>query len=434
MIGRSDFCRSAIYVALLVLLPCGVHAALNRDEQAIQAFITSQQPQAIATLEKLVNIQSNSLNFAGTQSVGAELIPSLHALGFKTRWVSVPSSVHRAPHLFAERIGTQGKRVLLIGHLDTVFAKTDAFQKFTRQGRYATGPGVIDMKGGLVVMLQALQALHHVGALDDTTLTIALMSDEENTGEPIDMARQPLLEAAQRSDVALEFEWSYDIKTATVARRGFSQWLLQVQAPPGHSSRIFQPTIGNGAVLETARILSMFQQQLASERYLTFNPGLIAGGTNVQFDAARQMLQAAGDDNVIATKSETRGDLRYLSVAQRDAAKAKMEAIVKQVSTGVQARLQIIDKSPAMSPTKGNEELLAWYSRASEDLGYGAVSAYDPGLRGASDVSYVAPLIPCLAGLGPVGQGAHSPQEQIDLDSLPIASSRVALLLYRLVR
>ena len=146
-------------------------------------------------------------------------------------------SVERAGHLVAQRRGSRGKKILLIGHIDTVFEKDSPFQRFERMKNMAAGPGVEDMKGGIVVILYALKALDAVGALENTTITVVLTGDEEDTGDPLSVSRGPLLEAAKASDVALGFEGGVGgTGTATVARRGFTGWELEVTGKAGHSS------------------------------------------------------------------------------------------------------------------------------------------------------------------------------------------------------
>ena len=121
---------------------------LDVTESAIVAWSESQTEEAVGLLEKLVNINSGTLNQQGVKDVGAILRKELDALNFQTRWVDMPAEMQRAGHLFGKLDGNRGKRLLLIGHLDTVFEPEDAFQEFVRDGSNVTGPGVEDMKSG----------------------------------------------------------------------------------------------------------------------------------------------------------------------------------------------------------------------------------------------------------------------------------------------
>ena len=206
------------------------------------------------------------------------------ALGFKTSWVD-GTSFKRAGHLIAEHPG-KGPRILLVGHLDTVFEPDSPFQTFQRiDDRTAKGPGVIDMKGGDVIILAALKALKAAGALNDMNLIVVMTGDEEDAGDPQAAARAALVDAAKGAQYALGFEdGPGDPRVAVTARRGTSSWTLEVKGKTGHSSQIFRPDLGYGANYELARILDGFRRKLAGEEHLTFNPSLVLGGTSVDVD------------------------------------------------------------------------------------------------------------------------------------------------------
>lgn len=182
-----------------------INAQTLPTETQIKIYIVKQQLEQLSLLEKLVNINSGTANIAGVYQVGEILRPFFQQLGFKTYWVEEPSYIQRAGTLIAEHLGTKGKRILIIGHLDTVFAKESPFQKFERHGNKATGPGVIDDKGGDVVILYALKALQNANVLSDMNITVVLTGDEEDSGKPTRISRKPLFTAAQHSDVALGF-------------------------------------------------------------------------------------------------------------------------------------------------------------------------------------------------------------------------------------
>jgi len=299
------------------------------------------------------------------------------------------------------------------------------------------GQGVNDMKGGDVIIIEALRALQRVGALDNTSITVLFSGDEERAGEPIDISRADMIAAAKRSDIALAFEATVRDKngrdTGTVGRRSSSSWELKVTGKQGHSSGIFSADAGYGAIYETARILDGFRQQVV-EPDLTFSPGLIVGGTEGSTNAAGTSGQAAGKTNVIARTATVEGDLRYLSYEQRDRAHAKMKAIVAQSLPGTSASISFREAYPPMSPTAGNLAVLKTYSQASADAGLGEIPALPPGQRGAGDIQFVAPFVDSLDGLGAVGNGAHSPDEDLEIASIERATIRTAILLYRLTR
>jgi glutamate carboxypeptidase len=412
-------------------------AALSPAEQKIVAEVKANAPQGLQLLERSVNINSGTMNHEGVREVGKLFREQFDQLGFATRWIDMPPAVKRAGHLVATREGKQGKRLLLIGHLDTVFEKDSPVQLWKREGDRVRGQGVNDMKGGDVVIIEALRALHKVGALDDTTITVMFTGDEEHAGDPIEVSRADMVAAAKRSDIALAFEGTVRDKngkdTGTIGRRASSSWELEVKGKQGHSSGIFTDNAGYGAVYEAARIVDGFRQQVI-EPDLTFSPGLILGGTDVAVDATGATGQASGKTNVISRVATVKGDLRYLTYEQRDRAHAKMRAIVAQNLPGTSANIVFHDAYPPMAPTAGNIAVLKTYSQASSDAGLGEIPALPPGQRGAGDVQFVAALVDSLDGLGVTGNGAHSPDEDLEIASLERATIRTAILLYRLTR
>ncbi|HEV2669832.1 MAG TPA: M20/M25/M40 family metallo-hydrolase [Gemmatimonadales bacterium] len=418
-------------LTILSFVSTGVAAqSLDRQEQRIRTNITSAREAQIAYLQRVVDIPSSTLNLEGVRKVGAVFRASLDSLGFTTSWVAVPDSVRRAGHLIAEHRGKPGAvRTLLIGHLDTVVEPAGA--SWVRQDSTARGIGGADMKGGDVVILYALMALQAAGALRDMNITIVFTGDEEHPGEPLADARRALIEAAQRNDIALAFE-AGNRADATVARRGASAWRVIATGRQAHSAGVFGPGAGYGAVYEVARILDAFRTQLAGEQYLTFNAATIVGGTDVTYDTVAISGTAASKLNIVPSHAIAHGDLRFISAEQLTRTRERMRAIVAQHLPGTDATIVFRDEYPAMSPTVGNARLLAVYDSASKALGYGAVAPLDPGRRGAGDISFVAPLIDGLDGLGALGGGTHAPEEWIDLTTLTMQTERAALLLYRL--
>ena len=402
-------------------------------ERAIVSYIDAHNAEAVALLERVVNINSGTHNIAGVKAVGAIVKQELDRLGFKTTWVD-GAAWGRAGHLVAERSG-RGPRILLIGHLDTVFEPDSPFQTFQRiDEKTAKGPGIIDMKGGDVIILSALAALKAAGALDAMSVTVVMTGDEEEAGRPLTASRATLVDAARGADVAIGFEdGPADPKFAVTARRGTTGWELRVTGTAAHSSQVFRADIGPGAIYEAARILNAFREKLAGEEHLTFNPGVILGGTAVDFDAAQARGTAFGKSNVIAERAVATGDLRALSPEQVSHARKTMEEIVKAGLPHTQATLTFDEGYPPLAPSPGNAELLALYDRVSRDLGFGAVTAVSPDRAGAADVSFISSEVKrILDGVGLMGHDDHTPGETADLSTLPSQTKRAALTLYRL--
>lgn len=420
--------KTTISLALLLIATTALGDGLTRKEREIVREIDMAMPAMLDLLERSVNIPSATENLPGVREVGRLYAAELEKIGFETRWIDLPPEMRRSGHLHAERKGSRGKRLLLIGHLDTVLEG----EGWSRQGDTARGNGVQDMKGGNLIIIAALRALERAGALADRRIIVAFTGDEEDPGSPLSTSRRDLVEAARRSDAALAFEASIG-ETATVARRGVTQWRLEVKGVTAHSSGIFGEETGAGAIFEAARILNAFHDQLKGEAYLTFNPSVIAGGTEATLDDDTSTGSATGKTNVIPQDVIAIGDLRFLSVEQREATKAKMQEIIGRNLPRTSARIAFTDVYPPMAPTEGNYALLAILDQASRDLGFGTVPALDPGSRGAGDVSFVS-FIDGLDGLGARGRGSHTPREEMDLVSLPQLIKRTAILIYRLTR
>jgi glutamate carboxypeptidase len=408
-------------------------ATLSATERAIVTAVDRRNADGLAFLERLVNINSGTANHAGVREVGALLRERLDALGFTTRWADAPS-VDRAGHLVAEHRGP-GPKLLLIGHLDTVFEPGSPFQRFERlNDTTARGPGVIDMKGGDVIILQALAALKDAGALDGMHVVAYFGGDEEDAGRPLTEARRVLQEVAQDAVAAIGLEnGAGDPATAVVARRGATNWTLRTTGIAGHASQIFREDIGAGAVFEAARILNAFYTTLAGEPLLAFNPGLILGGSNLTIDAAGAAGTSDGKHNVIARDLVVTGDIRTISAEQLARTTAAMEKIVAQHLPHTGATITFDEGYPPLPPSAGNERLLAMYDRAARDLGTGPVRGVDPARAGAADVAFLHGIVPMIIdGVGLSGKNDHSDQETADLRQLPIKSKRLAVLLHRL--
>ena len=410
--------------------------ALDATETRILEIIESQSDEAVAFLTRAVDINSGTLNPDGVREVGKLYIEAFDQIGFDTSLIEQPEELQRGPHFFAERDGSQGKRILLIGHLDTVFEADSPFQNMRIDGDKAYGPGVEDMKGGNNTILFALKALHEAGALDDTRIIVAFTGDEEYPGRPLDISRRDLIEAGKRADIALGFEAGVrEMRIATIARRGSSGWLLEVKAKPAHSSGIFKPGYGAGAIFEASRILNAFYAQLRGEEYLTFNPGAIVGGTETTYDRQESRGTAFGKSNIIAETATVDGDLRFISEEQKERARETMRKIVEISLPETESTITFFDGYPAMEPTEANVALMETLGEVLRDLGMGEVESLDPSERGAADISFVASDVEAgLAGMGPVGWGGHTVDEGIYLDSLTEAAKKTAILLYRLTR
>jgi glutamate carboxypeptidase len=284
-----------------------------------------------------------------------------------------------------------------------------------------------------VIILAALQVLQELDLLKNTTITAYFTGDEENSGHPDSVSRGDFIRRAKQHNIALAYEGAQGLNTVTTARRGASNWQLRVYGHQAHSSGVFKE--GDGAIYEAARILNAFREQLSTEQYLTFNPGIIAGGSDLNYDSASIRATIVGKTNIISPSAVVQGDLRFLRETQKDTARMKMREIATANNLPeTRAEFTYSDGIPSMEPTEGNNQLGAKVNEISMALGWGPTLAGDPGSRGAGDISYIGKYLDCLDGLGAMGHGSHAPGETIDLNSFPKLVQRTALLIYRLTR
>ncbi|MEO1044687.1 MAG: M20/M25/M40 family metallo-hydrolase [Pseudomonadota bacterium] len=419
------------------MLPATVQAELTAAEQAIDTTVEAQYGYHVALLEKLTNQNSGTRNIEGNRAVMAMLRPEFERLGFRVEIVD-QSEVGRAGHFFAIREGNgQGRKMLLIAHTDTVFEADSNFQTFVRNGDTATGPGIGDDKGGIIIILAALRAMQVAGTLEGADIVVAITGDEEDAGDPISISRADLVRWGQWADVALDFE-GLSVQDGrdmgVVARRSSNSWELRTTGRSGHSSGIFSENAGDGAIFELARIIARFREELP-EPNLTFNVGLISGGARVELHETGLHTAASGKTNIIPAMALARGDFRTLSEEQSERVRNRMRAIVADHLPRTEASITFDEGSyPPMAPTEGNRALLAELNAINRDLGLAEQPELDPLKRGAGDVSFVAKYVDALAGMGTAGSGAHSERETVHLPSIKRQAKRAAILMSRLAQ
>ncbi|HUE79738.1 MAG TPA: M20/M25/M40 family metallo-hydrolase [Sphingomicrobium sp.] len=427
---------AAIAAAFALSIATPAAAELSRAEQAMIRTVDAEHERTVAMLGRWVDQNSGTMNFPGVKAVGDMLRAELEPLGFAVEWIDI-SAANRAGHIVARHKGNgRGKRLLLIGHLDTVFEPDSPFQRWVRRGNDGEGPGAGDDKGGMAVIVAALRAMKAAGTLGQADITVFLTGDEEDAG-PLEIARRDLVAAGKWADVALDFEGLVQDEgrdMGSVARRSSDEWTLTVTARSGHSSGIFSPGSGSGAIYELARIIDTFRRELPEDK-LTYNVGLIGGGATAELGADKIRVAATGKGNIIAATAIARGDLRAISTDQIARTQAKMRAIVAQPLNGATAKIEFApDGYPPMAPSEANRALLARLNAVNRDLGLPEMGELDPVKRGAADISFVAQDVDGLAGLGPASRGDHAPGETVDIASIARQSKRAAILMSRLAR
>lgn len=401
--------------------------------------VDGEQQRTISLLQRWVDQNSGTLNSAGVEAVRRMVEPEFQALGFKTQWIDMKAA-GRAGHLVARHVGSRnGKRLLLIAHLDTVFEPDSPFQRWVPDAHLAHGPGAGDDKGGIAVIVAALRAMQAAGTLKQANITVFLTGDEEDAGSPLSISRGDLVAEAKKADAALDFEDLAQedspggpIDMGSTARRSAGSWTVTVTGRSAHSAGVGARNYG--AIYELARIIDEFRRELPEDK-LTYNVGLIGGGQTAALDAGKIRIEATGKTNIIAATAVARGDLRAISQDQIDRTRAKMRAIVSRSLAGAHAEI-VFDEDgyPPMPPTKGNRALLDRLNGVNADMGLPQMGELDPAKRGAGDISFVAAEVDGLAGLGPASDGSHTDKEVVDVPSIFKQAKRAAILMSRLAK
>jgi glutamate carboxypeptidase len=422
----------AFLAASLAAVPAS--AELTPAEQTMLRTVDAEQQRTTDMLQRWVDQNSGSHNLAGIRSVRDMVEPEFRQLGFKTEWIDMKDA-GRAGHLVARHVGSRtGKRLLLIAHLDTVFEPDSPFQRWTREGDMAHGPGSGDDKGGIAVIVAALRAMQAAGTLKNANITVFMTGDEEDAGDPLSISRRDLIAEGKKADAALDFE---DLSVndgkdmGSIGRRSAGSWQVTVTGRSAHSSGIGAPGVGYGAIYELARILDQFRRQLPEDK-LTYNVGLIGGGQSAKLDADKIRLEATGKTNIVAATAVARGDLRAISEYQIARTQQKMRAIVAQSLPGAKAEISFEGRYPPMPPTAANRTLLTRLNAVNADMGLPPMGELDPAERGAGDISFVAKDVSGLVGLGPASEGSHTAKEAVDVPSIFKQAKRAAILMSRL--
>ena len=420
---------------LFLLLNCGAQAlaqepvepAINAEEQEMVSWLDEREEEMLGLLERITNMNSGSLNSDGVDAVTAIFDEELRGLGFSTsrlpgELIEMPScpgsdySVDLTDHLLARRPGN-GSRLLLMGHIDTVFPPDSPFQTFRREGDTIYGPGVADMKGGLVVMLYALKALAAADALDEAAFTVLLNSDEEMGSLS---SRKYIEEEALEHDWGLVYE-SSGIDTMTRQRKGIGQARLVVTGRAAHAGGAHEQ--GLSAIKELAYKIVQIENMTDYESGVTVNVGVVNGGE------AR---------NTISPCAEALMDLRYPQPEQGVAAMERWQEIFNRVYSYAVDGGEITTESyinlhrPPKIPTLESDWLLE------KTIAIGRLLGQDIGITdsgGGTDGSLSQAVgLPTLDSLGIAGTGAHSNREEARASSLAERAALSAVLIRRLAR
>jgi glutamate carboxypeptidase len=368
--------------------------------------VEAQLPRYLEELEQLVNIDCGSYTPEGVNRVADFCADAFGALG---------ASVERLP---AERLGDlvigrlagEGPRLLLIGHMDTVFDPGTAGERpYRRDGDRALGPGVTDMKGGLLAGFHALAALKAAGVAPAVTY---VCNPDEEIGSPF--SGPHIRRLAAEHDAALVLECARANGDIVSARKGIADYHVEISGRAAHAG--VEPEKGRSAIVEAAHKVLALTALNGRWPAVTVNVGVIEGGTR---------------PNVVAARCGLKVDLRAASVAEFDAAATELERIVTTASVdGTHATLDRVAGHQPMERSPAIARLVGLAQQVAGELGF---SVNDAATGGASDANTCAAVgLPVLDGLGPIGGDDHSPDEWLDVTSIVPRTALLAGLISRI--
>ncbi|AUX19955.1 peptidase M20 [Sorangium cellulosum] len=368
----------------------------------------------LALLERLVNLNSFTDNPRGGDAVGEVIATELATIpGLSVRRLA---SARFAAHWIAESEAAKASpagHVALVGHLDTVFPP-GTFEGFRLDGDVARGPGVLDMKGGLVVVIEALRALERVGTLPSIPVRLAIVSDEE-VGSP---EGRPLLQRELAgAGCALVFEAGRAEDRIITARRGTGAATVTATGKAAHAGNAHQQ--GANAIWALARFIDWAQRLTDAARNVTVNVGKVSGGHS---------------RNTVPDAAEAAVDFRFVSLADGESIMAALSAAAHEAAADVPGTSVRVDSAISRAPlarTEASAALYREYAACARAAGLGGAEA--PLIGGGSDASSTAEIgIPSIDGLGPRGSGFHTKDELIEVRTLaPKAEALASFLLGR---
>jgi glutamate carboxypeptidase len=386
----------------------------SAEATGVMEWLERQQMPMLDLLERIVNIDSGSYDQAGVDAVGEAIKAHLDERGIETEIIPRPDAAFcLAAKVGCEGAGQDARPVLLMGHRDTVFAKGEAARRpFRVEGRKAYGPGVADMKGGLVMNCFVAEAFHRFGG-HRHPIRLLFTSDEE-IGSPSSKA---VIEAmARAAGVVFNAEPGRPSGNVVTGRKGAWFSHLEVHGIATHSGAAHQQ--GASAIRALCRKVEALEALTDYETGITANVGLIEGGQSA---------------NTVPPFAKASIDIRYRTAADLPAIDAAVRAIAERADgerTRAEVRTPVV--FPPLEPTPANQALCARYVRAAAGLGLAVEGEYS---GGAADSGFTSALgIPTLCAVGPIGERGHQPDEAVRIDSLVPRAKAVAATILDLAK
>jgi len=362
----------------------------------IAEFLKNNEQDLFRLLRELVLQSSYSRDKAGVDALGTIISRELAALPLALS--RCQTSDYGDNLLFrSNACGGDVKPILLVGHMDTVFPPDSPFNWYREENGKVFGPGVIDMKGGLVVAIMALKALNHLGVLQTIPITLLCNSDEE-IGSP--SSHNIIAEEGARSVLAMVFECGGLNGEIVTGRKGKTGYTVKVQGQAGHAA--FAGADKASAILELARKTIAMERLNDPERQLVVNVGVVQGGMG---------------PNTVAEHASAQIDTRFLTASDADYCSQALGQITQECTTpGTSAELLISSRRAPMEQSAVNKTLFSAISEEAQQLGLTVREELRSGVSDANIIGSVG--TPVVDGLGPIGDCDHSDREYMLRDSL----------------
>ena len=389
-------------------------------ETAITAWLAEQHEAMLAELEAMVNIDGGSYDKAGVDAVGRRVLDFCARHGIPVE--VTPGAKHgdclraivEAPGETAGSAANQGnsrRHIVLMGHRDTVFPKGEPQRRpFKIEDGLAYGPGVCDMKAGLVMNMFVLAAFKKFGGHPGPLL--GLFTGDEEIGSP--EGRPVIEQVARQARVVFNSEPGRPSGNVVTGRKGGVFMVFDIEGKAAHSGANFEA--GISAIEELARKIQALHALTDLERGITLNIGLVSGGQSV---------------NTVAPHAQGQIDLRYIHPADRDEVMGKIHAIIARAHLpGTRAKLEIRGEFLPLVQDEAAAKLFSLYQSAAFDTGFRTAGEF---AGGCADSGFTAALgAPTLCATGPVGGKAHSPEEFMEVDSMVPRAQAMARAILKL--
>lgn len=374
--------------------------------EKIQGWLAEREPDMLALLERIVNIDSGSYNKAGVDAVGEELRKFLTDAGIPTSTIPVEGHGDALRAMVSAGSGQSNRPIMLLGHRDTVFPDGETQRRpFRIENGRAYGPGVADMKAGLVMNAFVLAAFAKFGGAPAPL--VGLFTGDEEIGSST--SRSIIENEARQARLVFNSEPGRPTGNVVTRRKGGIFFEVEVKGVAAHSGGAYEK--GRSAIEELARKIQAWHKLTDLESGITVNVGLISGGQSV---------------NTVAPLATCQIDLRYVNPEDRDGIVAKIEEVAHTCSVpDTSASIRIRGEFKPLAPTDASEKLFRHYVSAAANAGL-TVGGESTG--GCADSGFTAGVgTPTICATGPVGGNAHSPEEYLEVTSIVPRARTLAL-------